>query len=119
MAGMGYPPNGYSRMPESEPRSHGGIENNAAKGLPIPCGYVVDKWHPSDAAVVGFSVDRVALIVRNPHGTVREEANVDERWKTEGICSLSYFLLPVEVVCAIHNPPVLTGTTIDLEFSRR
>ena len=60
--------------------------------LPIPCGQSVDNCLSGDSAPVGFSVDRKALIVRNPDEVVRKEAHVDKRWKTERACSLSYFL---------------------------
>ena len=83
------------------------------------CGYAVDKYRPGAREVVRFSVDRMALIVRNPNARVRKEAIVENRGITEQTCSLRYFLHQQKVDHSLHNPPVLTSTITDLEFSRR
>src|SRR5208283_4171084 len=118
MRSQGWRGRAKARTPESEPRSQG-CAARSVTSMPLPCGQSVDNCLSRDFVPVGLSVDRKALIVRNPRGTVQKQVNVDERWKTERTCSLSYFLLPVKVDHGIHNPPVLTGTTTVLEFSRR
>lgn len=87
--------------------------------LPSACGYAVDNCRCGAREPVGFCVDRMALIVRNPNERDRKEAIVENRGKSILTCSLQYFLLQMKVDCSLHNPPVLTGTTTVLEFSRR
>jgi hypothetical protein len=84
----------------------------------MPCGYPVNNCGIRTFGAVQFSVDRRAFIVRNPHQGVRKEAIVENLGRTEWTYSLRYFLLQPKVVRTLHNPSVLTGTTIDLEFSR-
>lgn len=86
---------------------------------PLSCGYAVDKYRPGAPVVVRFSVDRMALIVRNPNARVRKEAIVENRGITERTCSLRYFLHRQKIDHSLHNPPVLTSTITDLEFYRR
>ena len=95
------------------------MRSQGCRTRPSACGQPVDKSTSSDPTAVDFSVDRMARIVRNPIEPVREEANVDDLWKIDRTCSLGYFLRPVKVGRGIHNPPVLTGTIIDLSFSKR
>jgi hypothetical protein len=85
----------------------------------MACGYPVHNHGIRTCQAVRFSVDRKALNVRNPHEGVRKEAIVDDRGITVRTCSPRYFLLQQHIGCVVHIPPVLTGITIDLEFSRR
>jgi|SRR5208337_4069282 len=96
-------------------RSHGGL----LKKPPMPCGYPVDNRGFRTPEAVRVSVDRKALNVRNPHDATGKEAIVENRGKSARTCSLFYFLLQKKVDQFLHNPAVLTGTTTDLEFSRR
>jgi hypothetical protein len=90
-----------------------------SKRAPIPCGYPVNNHGIHAREAVQFSVDRKALIVRNPHEGVRKGAIVDDWGITVRSCSRGYFLLQQHIGRSMHIPPVPTGTTINLEFSRR
>ena len=85
----------------------------------VPCGHLVDNCGFRAPEAVRASVDRMALNVRNPHEAAGKEAIVKNRGKSARTYSLFYFLLQQKVCQSLHNPAVLTGTTTDLEFSRR
>ncbi len=86
---------------------------------PKPCGYLVDNHDVYADGAVHVSVDRMALNVRNPNEEAGKEAIVENRGKSSHTCSHFHFLFQQKIDRALHNPAVPTGTTIDLEFSRR
>ncbi len=76
-----------------------------------PWGRDVDNPMQPGRRSVAFSVDRKAHIVRNPPGGIVQGAYVDNRWKMTTSCSTLHLLADKTLGHAIHNAPVLTGTT--------
>ena len=66
--------------------------------------------------VGGCSVDRKALIVRNPDEGNKRVAHVGNLGKVGCSCSGTHFLRQAGIGPLIHKSPVPTGTTGILEF---
>ena len=82
----------------------------------LPCGCSVDNASGSPAPIVGYSVDRTSLIVRNAPHRMRQEAYVDNLCTNEHTCSSAYLLEDKVHRGPIHISTVLTGITVFLNL---